>query len=272
MGFRPVPLFAAASIAAELGGGLALAVGFLTPLPATLLIGQSAVIIGKAHWPRGFWNRDNGFEFPLSLAAGVVAILLIGPGAVSVDEAAGLAFSDTVRLWLLLVGLLGGAVSILVATMASRAAADGPAASAADQPKHRTRVRRTISRGRLLRLAPPMRRGAPANASAASGASKMVGPREATIAQNRGPCPNTRRWASSWTTTVSRASGGARTSRQLNIRRPCRDALPQRLRGSRRLTAAGRTPSGPAWSPIVASSATRACSRNQASRTRATRS
>ena len=130
MGFRPGSIFAAVSIAAELGAGLALAVGFLTPLAATLLIGQSAVIIGKAHWPRGFWNRDNGFEFPLSLAAGVVAILLIGPGAISVDEAAGLAISDTVRLWLLVVGLLGGAVSILVATMASRAATDGPAASA----------------------------------------------------------------------------------------------------------------------------------------------
>jgi putative oxidoreductase len=129
MGFRPVPLFAAISIAAELGGGLALAVGFLTPLAATLLIGQSTVIIGKAHWPRGFWNRDNGFEFPLSLVAGAIAILLIGPGAVSFDEAAGLAFGDTVRLSLLVVGLLGGALSILVSTLARRRAVDGPASA-----------------------------------------------------------------------------------------------------------------------------------------------
>jgi putative oxidoreductase len=130
MGFRPVPLFAAVSIAAELGGGLALAVGFLTPLAATALIGQSVVIIGKAHWPRGFWNRDNGLEFPLSLAAGVVAILLIGPGAASIDNAIGFALGDTVRLWLLVVGLLGGGLSILVTTVASRFTADGPAAPA----------------------------------------------------------------------------------------------------------------------------------------------
>ena len=129
MGFRPVPLFTALSVVAELGGGLALAVGFLTPLAATLLIGQSVVIILKAHWPRGFWNRDNGFEFPLSLVAGAVAILLIGPGAVSVDEAIGFALSDTARLWLLVVGLAGGALSILVTTVTARTAAEGPAAS-----------------------------------------------------------------------------------------------------------------------------------------------
>jgi putative oxidoreductase len=129
MGFRPVPLFAAVSIAAELGGGLALAVGFLTPLAATLLIGQSVVIILKAHWPRGFWNRDNGFEFPLSLVAGAVAVLLIGPGSVSVDDALGFALGETARLWLLVVGLLGGALSILVTTVATRTATDGPATS-----------------------------------------------------------------------------------------------------------------------------------------------
>ena len=73
-------------------------------------------------------------------------------------------------------------------------------------------------------------------------------------------------------TTVSSASGGARTSRQLNISRPWREALPQRLRGSRRATAAGLTPSAAAWSAIVASIANRACSRNHASRTRSARS
>ena len=32
------------------------------------------------HWKRGFFNRDNGFEFPLVLGAGFLAILLAGPG------------------------------------------------------------------------------------------------------------------------------------------------------------------------------------------------
>jgi uncharacterized membrane protein YphA (DoxX/SURF4 family) len=45
------------------------------------LIGQSIVIIGHAHWAQGFWNGKNGIEFPLTLAAGVLAIALVGPGS-----------------------------------------------------------------------------------------------------------------------------------------------------------------------------------------------
>ena len=41
-------------------------------------------------------------------------------------------------------------------------------------------------------------------------------------------------------TTVSSASGGARMRRHENANRPCRDALPQRVRWSRIVTAAGR--------------------------------
>lgn len=115
MGFRPVPLFAAVSIFAELGAGLMVAVGVLTPLATAALIGQMVVIIAKAHWPRGFWSRDNGFEFPLSLAGGVLAIALIGPGAYSVDAVLGLLPGDAVRLGLVALGLIGGALSIAIA-------------------------------------------------------------------------------------------------------------------------------------------------------------
>ena len=55
------------------------------------------------------------------------------------------------------------------------------------------------------------------------------------------PCPNTRRCASSWMTTVSRASGGARIRRQENDSRPWREALPQRVRWSRTPTESGVT-------------------------------
>jgi putative oxidoreductase len=78
MGFRPVALWGIVSIGAELVGGLLLAAGLFTPFAAMALIGQSVVIVLKAHWARGFWGRDGGFEFPLSLAAGVVAIVGTG--------------------------------------------------------------------------------------------------------------------------------------------------------------------------------------------------
>jgi putative oxidoreductase len=114
MGFRPARLFAIVSVAAELGGGLALALGLLTPLAATLLIGQSIVIIFAAHWPRGFFNRDNGYEFPLALVAGIVAVLLLGPGAVSIDQLAGFALTSDVRAGLLALGVVGGVAALAI--------------------------------------------------------------------------------------------------------------------------------------------------------------
>ena len=121
MGFRPARLFAAISAAAELGGGIALAVGFLTPLAATALVGHSMVIIFTAHWPRGFFNRDNGFEFPLVLASGVIGILLLGPGEISLDAVMGLSIPPEARLGLLVIGIVGGLVALATPRVTSRA-------------------------------------------------------------------------------------------------------------------------------------------------------
>jgi putative oxidoreductase len=138
MGFRPEGTWAAVGLGAELAGGLLLAVGFLTPFAATALIGQSAVIILKAHWPRGFWNRDNGYEFPLSLAAGVVAILAIGPGAISVDALVGVSWPDTLRVVLAIIGVVGGfgaiAVTRLVPTPSPAAPQPPPTPPPPDKP------------------------------------------------------------------------------------------------------------------------------------------
>jgi putative oxidoreductase len=114
MGFRPAGLWGFVSMSAELAGGLLFAVGLFTPLAAMALVGQSTVIIFKAHWARGFWGRDGGFEFPLSLAAGVVAILGTGAGALSLDSALGLSYSVELRWVLLALGLLGGLLAIAV--------------------------------------------------------------------------------------------------------------------------------------------------------------
>ncbi|HEY7937320.1 MAG TPA: DoxX family protein [Candidatus Limnocylindrales bacterium] len=74
MGLRPADFWAFVSTAAELGGGVLLAAGLLTPLATAALIAQSVVIIGLVHLPNGFWNAKGGVEFPLSLAAGVAAL------------------------------------------------------------------------------------------------------------------------------------------------------------------------------------------------------
>jgi putative oxidoreductase len=108
MRFQPAPLWTLVSVGAELVGGLLLAVGLFTPLAAMALIGQSGVIILKAHLPSGFWNKAGGIEFPLALTAGVVAILGVGPGAYSIDRFIGFGLAEPILWALLVIGLLGG--------------------------------------------------------------------------------------------------------------------------------------------------------------------
>jgi putative oxidoreductase len=124
--FRPTRVFAGVSMATELGGGLLLAAGFLTPVATMLIIGQSVVIIFKAHWPRGFWNRDNGFEFPLALAGGALGLALTGPGAISLDAVAGLLPADGVRLVLVALGLIGGVATLAVPQLNRLAPGEDP--------------------------------------------------------------------------------------------------------------------------------------------------
>ncbi len=101
MRFEPAGLWAFLSVGAELGGGVLLAAGFLAPLAAALLIAQSIVIILKVHLPNGFWNGQKGYEFPLALAAGLLAVLGVGAGRFAVDAAIGFTLATPV-LWLLL--------------------------------------------------------------------------------------------------------------------------------------------------------------------------
>src|SRR5258708_28318941 len=53
MGFRPAALWAAPSIGAGLVGGVALAIGVLTPLAAASLLGPLFLAIVQAPWSKG---------------------------------------------------------------------------------------------------------------------------------------------------------------------------------------------------------------------------
>jgi putative oxidoreductase len=131
MGFRPAGLFAAASAGIELVGGLALAAGFLTPIAGAALIAQSVVIIGQVHWQNGFFNTKGGYEFPLTLASAVTAIVLVGPGAWAIDAATGFQLDPAVRIGLVAIGLVAGVIALAIPRIqAARPGADRPAAHA----------------------------------------------------------------------------------------------------------------------------------------------
>lgn len=81
----PLPgVMAWAAALAELVGGALLIVGWLTRPAALMLCGNMVVAVTRVHWKSGLVGQS-GYEFALALLGALVALLLGGPGALSVD-------------------------------------------------------------------------------------------------------------------------------------------------------------------------------------------
>lgn len=76
------------SVAAELGGGVLLILGFLTRFAALAVCIDMIVAIVGVHWKNGFVGQGN-YQFPLSLAAMAFWLMMSGPGPISVDGVRG---------------------------------------------------------------------------------------------------------------------------------------------------------------------------------------
>ncbi len=124
LGFRPGVFWAWVSIFAESLGGILVALGLFGPFPAAGVFADLVVVTIVAHVPKGFWAGNGGWEFPVPLAAGALALALIGNGAYSLDAALGLTYSETlVGLWW--IGMVVGVVLAFIsrAMFAPKAAA-----------------------------------------------------------------------------------------------------------------------------------------------------
>ncbi|MEU9336678.1 DoxX family protein [Streptomyces sp. NPDC048290] len=88
-GFRGGRLTAVAAGGSQIGAGLFLAAGLLTPLAATAAAGVMTVA-GTVKWPQGLWVQHDGYEYPLVLVAVSAALALTGPGGWSLDRVLGL--------------------------------------------------------------------------------------------------------------------------------------------------------------------------------------
>lgn len=89
IGFKWPHWQARLAAATEIGAGLMLAVGLLTPLAGAGIVGVMLVAIAVAHWKVGFFVflPNQGWEYCATIAIGALAVGTMGPGRWSVDHA-----------------------------------------------------------------------------------------------------------------------------------------------------------------------------------------
>jgi putative oxidoreductase len=121
IGLRPGKLHAWAAGSAEFFGGLAIALGLVTPVAAAALIAVMTAAVITVHVKNGFFATNQGYEFNLALAAALFALAGIGAGGWSLDNAFGIDMTGAAwALGALGVGLLGGIGAVLGGRFASR--------------------------------------------------------------------------------------------------------------------------------------------------------
>lgn len=84
---RPAWFWLGAAALSELVGGLLVGLGFLTRVGAFFIACTMLTAIVGVHWSSGFFASTRGFEFPLTLLAMAIALLISGGGQASVDRA-----------------------------------------------------------------------------------------------------------------------------------------------------------------------------------------
>lgn len=98
----------------EIVGGLGLALGLLTPLPAAAVVGTMTTAAFVNNAESGFWSAAKGWELNGYLIVIAAALAVAGPGALSVDAALdlpdrlGMPLDGAAGALAVLVGLLGG--------------------------------------------------------------------------------------------------------------------------------------------------------------------
>jgi putative oxidoreductase len=117
LGLRPGKQLATAAGLAELGGGLALTIGLLTPLAAAAIIATMIVGAVTVHLSKGFFAQNGGYEYPFIVAVVAAGIAFLGPGPQSVDAKAGWWLAGT-NWGLIAIGL--GVIGALVPLLARR--------------------------------------------------------------------------------------------------------------------------------------------------------
>ncbi|WP_405864299.1 DoxX family protein [Streptomyces sp. NBC_00005] len=109
LGLRNGRLQAWMSVITEIGAGVLLAAGFLTPMACAAVISVMLVAGLLAHRSNGFFVFKDGYEYVLVLGVSCLALAVTGPGPWSLDAA----FDIEVTGW------AGGAVALGIGVAAT---------------------------------------------------------------------------------------------------------------------------------------------------------
>lgn len=123
-GLKPGRTHATLAAVAETGGGIALALGMLTPLVGLAIVANMAVAGYVGHRKNGFFIIKDGWEYTFVLAVVAGSLAGTGPGEWSVDNALGLAWSGVGWFLVATIGGVALAAAFLAAFYRPAPAAD----------------------------------------------------------------------------------------------------------------------------------------------------
>lgn len=83
---RPTWLWLGAAALSELIGGVLIGLGFLTRIGAFFIACTMLTAVIGVHWPN-FFSQNKGYEYPMTLLAISLSLLISGGGIASVDRA-----------------------------------------------------------------------------------------------------------------------------------------------------------------------------------------
>jgi putative oxidoreductase len=111
IGLEPAQEWAQVAGAAEVAGGGMTALGLLSPIGPIVTTAPMIVAWRKKHGDKPIWSNQGGAELPLTNLTIAAALMLAGPGAISVDRLLGI----KTPWWLSLLAIVGTAAGIAVA-------------------------------------------------------------------------------------------------------------------------------------------------------------
>src|SRR5262249_117615 len=84
---RPAWVWLGMAALSGLVGGVLVGLGFLTRIGAFFIACVMLTAVAGVHWPNGLFAANRGYEYPMTLLAIALTLLITGGGQASVDRA-----------------------------------------------------------------------------------------------------------------------------------------------------------------------------------------